>query len=62
VVKKVNEIIHSSESIQREGGVVRSQGVNDAEERLKQLSELSAEGLISPQEYQLKRDEILKKL
>ncbi len=62
VVKKVNEIIHSIESIQREGGVVRPQVVNDAEERLKQLSELSAKGLISQQEYEQKRDEILKEL
>jgi len=62
VVKKVNEIIHSFESIQMEKGEVRPQVVNDAEERLKQLSELSTKGLISQQEYQQKRDEILKKL
>jgi Short C-terminal domain len=42
--------------------VVRSEVVNDADERLKKLNELSAEGLISQQEYQQKRDEILKKL
>jgi len=57
----VNEVIYSFESIQR-GGVVRSEVVNDADERLKKLNELSAEGLISQQEYQQKRDEILKKL
>jgi len=62
VVKKVNEVIHSFESIQRGVGVVRSEAVNDADERLKQLNELSAEGLISQQEYQQKRDEIPKKL
>jgi hypothetical protein len=42
--------------------VRRPQVVNDAEERLKQLSELNTKGLISQQEYQQKRDEILKKL
>jgi len=62
VVKKVNEIIHSFESIQREKSEVRPPVVNDAEERLKQLGELSTKGLISQQEYQQKRDEILKKL
>jgi hypothetical protein len=41
VVKKVNEIIRSFESIQREKGEVRPQVVNDAKERLKQVSELS---------------------
>jgi hypothetical protein len=62
VLKKVNEIIHSYESIQEERGEAWHEVVNDAEERLKQLSELSAEGLISQQEYRQKRDEILKKL
>jgi uncharacterized membrane protein len=62
VVKKVNEIIHSVESIQREKGEVHPQVVNDAEERLEQLSELNAKGLISQQEYRQKRDEILKEL
>jgi hypothetical protein len=62
VVKKVNEIIHSYESIQREKGEVQPQVVNDAEERLKELSELSTKGLISQQEYEQKRDEILKEL
>ena len=62
VLKKVNEIIHSYESIQEERGEAQHEVVNDAEERLKQLSELSAEGLISKQEYRQKRDEILKKL
>lgn len=62
VLKKVNEIIHSYESIQEERGEAWHEVVNDAEERLMQLSELSAEGLISQQEYRQKRDEILKKL
>jgi hypothetical protein len=38
------------------------QDVNDAEKRLKQLNEVSANSLISQQQYQKKRDEILKKL
>jgi len=54
VVKKVDEIIHSFKSIQRGEGVV--QDVNDAEERLKQLNELSAKSLISQQQYQQKRE------
>ena len=62
VLKKVNETIHSYESIQEERSEAHHEVVNDAEERLKQLSELSAEGLISQQEYRQKRDEILKKL
>jgi hypothetical protein len=62
VVKKVNEIIHSFESIQREKGMVRPQVEDDTEERLTELGELRAKGLISQQEYEQKRDEILKDL
>lgn len=63
VVRKVNEIIHSLEKIRMErGGAVPQAGVADAEARLMQLSELSAKGLISQQEYQQKREEILRRL
>jgi hypothetical protein len=62
VVRKVNEIIHPIDQIKKEGGAVHPLGQNDAEERLRQLSDLSVKGLISQQEYQQKREELLKKL
>lgn len=62
VVRMVNEIIHPSESARKDGGSVPISKVNDAEERLRQLSELSVKGLISQQEYQQKRDEIMRQL
>jgi hypothetical protein len=61
VVRMVNEVTHSG---QRPQGEVRSaaSGLTDAEARLRQLSDLSTKGLISQQEYQQKRDEILRKI
>ncbi len=61
VVRKVNETTHRSSGPQGQT-VARSSSSTDVEERLKQLNELSAKGLISPQEYQQKREEILKKI
>ena len=62
VVRKVNEIIHSVDQIQRERGTVPPSSVTNVEERLRQLSDLSVKGLISQEEYQRKRDDILRKL
>jgi len=63
VVRKVNEVIHPVSGISREAIVVGPPpGIKDAEERLRQLSDLSVKGLISQQEYQQRRDEILRQL
>ncbi|MDD1746902.1 MAG: PH domain-containing protein [Methanomassiliicoccales archaeon] len=61
VVHKVNDITHSGSRTQSEGRTASS-GISDAEVRLRQLSDLSTKGLISQQEYQQKRDEILGKI
>jgi Bacterial PH domain len=61
VVHKVNDITHSGSRTQSEGRTTSS-GISDAEARLRQLSDLSTKGLISQQEYQQKRDEILRKI
>lgn len=65
VIKRANEVIHSKVSQQKEKGTFvpsTPSAATDAEERLRQLSELSTKGLISQQEYQEKREEILRKL
>jgi len=61
VVRKVNDITHSAGRATSDNRAASS-GISDAEVRLRQLSDLSVKGLISQQEYQQKRDEILRKL